>query len=145
MDSENMDKFIKKQLMMAMMIGEMAQKQRGINVNKETKLMVGEDEFHYEGRELNLKEETILALGVDEKNQKSYRVLDFDTRENTVKLEEVVFFKARVTNGQGLDEFCVIGTDRTNASQVLKDYCLRHGYTRVVSLNPSKFFKPFIE
>jgi len=144
MDSNEMEK-IKKQLAMAMFIGSMVERDRGIVVNKETKLLIGEDEFHYEGKPLTLREETILSLGVDKDNQKNYRVLDFDTIKNTANLEEVFFFKAKVTNGQSLDEFCVVGKDRTDASKVLKDYCLRKGYTRVVSFNPSSFFKPVIE
>jgi phosphotransferase system HPr-like phosphotransfer protein len=145
MDWENMSD-IKKRLVAAMMIGKMYEENMGILVKRDTKLMLEDKEFHYEGTEFRAKKGDILELGATEEDKEAYEVLETSNDDNSVVLKKVIFFKARITTSyNSMEELCVAGSDRTEAMKALKNYMKNGDYTRIISLNPSKFFKPLVK
>lgn len=143
MDWENMSK-AKKQLIVAMMLGDAFRENMGVLIKKETKIMLDDKEFHYEGPEIRVKEGNIVEFGATEEDRSPYEILE--AKNDTVVLKKVMFFKARATTSyHSMNEFCVCAADRSEAFKVLKEYMKDRDYTRIISMNPSKFFEPLIK
>lgn len=136
----------RKRLLTALMIGSMFEENLGVEVNANTKIMVGDVEFHYESKKrLTLNKGSFLVLGPDEQNKKNYEVLEANRKENTAVLREIVFFKGKLLGGDYNKEVCVVATDQADAFRILREYAKSNGYERIHSLNSSEFFKPFIQ
>jgi hypothetical protein len=147
-DWENMSKE-KKRFIVAMMIASEHTRNMGVLVDNETKIMIGEKVFRYEGTKtgVRVREGDITEFGLTEKEGSPYEVLEANTKENKIVLRSVSFFKAKVTTKHHtLDEFCVVAEDRENAFKILKKNLEGKHYTRVVSMNPvSKIFEPVVK
>lgn len=143
MDWENMSD-IKKQLIVAMMIGSEFRKTMGVLVKKDTKIMIGDKEFHYDGPEIRATTGSIMEFGTTKEDKASYEVLEAE--DNTVVLKKVVFFKAKlVTDHNSTNEYCVAAADIDEAFKTIKAYMHGKNYTRILSMNPSKFFEPLVK
>lgn len=140
MSWDNMSK-VRRGLITAMMMADIYRENLGLLVTKDTKMMVGDKEFHYEGKEIRLHEGNILQLGPDDDNMKNYDVTKII--DGVVHLKEVMFFKAKVTDGS-MHQICVVAVDRKDAFNKLKEYCKENGYDRILSVVPSEFSEPFV-
>jgi hypothetical protein len=127
------------------LLADIAKQDFGVLLNTETKITIGDDQMKYDGKPQRMRVGDIVALGADEKNMRTFKVLRTETRANEIDLKEIQFFKAKISTGQDVDEVCVIAVDKQEAMKIVRDYSIKRGYKNLLSLNPSKFFKPFIE
>ncbi len=141
---DNMDK-IRKQLITAALIGQMASVDFGTLLNSETKITIGDKEMKYEGKPQRMRVGDIVALGAEENDMHNYRVLKTETRANEINLKEVYFFKAKISTGHGTSEVCVVAESQQEAMKIVRKYSIQRNYKSLISLNPaSKFFKPIV-
>ncbi len=143
----NMDDMsdVRKRLISMALLADIAQENFGVLLNTETKITIGDNtEMKYEGKPQRMRVGDLVQLGADKDNMRNFEVLKTETRANEIELREVQFFKARVATGHGLDEICVVAAHREEAMKTIRKYSTDRGYATLISLNPSKFFKPMV-
>jgi hypothetical protein len=56
--------------------------------------------------------------------------------QDVIHLKTIVFFKTKLTNGRCQDEVYVAASDRSDAVKLLRQYAIKNGYVKMVSITP---------
>ena len=133
----------KRRLMAYLMMGTMYEESLGVLITKEVKLMIGEEEYHYDGPEIRVKEGNLVSFGSTEEDVEDFEIIE--ANKELVRLKKILFFKAKLGGMScGLHTMCVAATDRSNAFKIIREYCKDHGYEKILDVKTSSFFEPFI-